>query len=123
MQGHGGGVRDPFPTLNLYHSQYSKPTGQRATYPYRWVNEEFDKIVDQMRKTATEDPALITLFKQAMDIWIPALPDIGLVQWFHRIPTNTTYWTNFPDENNPYINSCYWHRTSGLWLNTIKPAQ
>ena len=123
MQGHGGGVRDPYPTLNLYHSRYSKPTGQRATYPYRWVNADFDKVVDQMSKTATEDPALTTLFKQAMDIWIPALPDIGLVQWFHRIPTNTTYWTNFPDENNPYINSCYWHRTSALWLNTIKPAQ
>jgi peptide/nickel transport system substrate-binding protein len=123
MQGHGGGVRDPYPTLNLYHSRYSKPTGQRATYPYRWVNPDFDKLVDQMSKTATEDPNLMTLFKQAMDIWIPALPDIGLVQWFHRIPTNTTYWTNFPDENNPYINSCYWHRTSGLWLNTIKAAQ
>ncbi|MFN8512528.1 MAG: hypothetical protein U0232_07935 [Thermomicrobiales bacterium] len=40
-----------------------------------------------------------------MQIWIPALPDVGLVQWFHRIPTNTTYWTGFPDEKNPYINS------------------
>jgi len=123
MQGHGGSVRDPFATLNLYHSRYSKPTGQRATYPYRWVNADYDKIVDQMSKTAPEDPALLPLFRQAMEIWIPALPDVGLVQWFHRIPTNTTYWTGFPDESNPYINSCYWHRTSGLWLNTIKAAQ
>lgn len=123
MQGHGGSVRDPYATLNLYHSRYSKPTGQRATYPYRWVNPDFDKIVDQMAAVSPEDPKLLPLFQQAMAIWIKALPDIGLVQWFHRIPTNTTYWTGFPTEENPYINSCYWHRTSGLWINTIKAVQ
>jgi peptide/nickel transport system substrate-binding protein len=123
MQGHGGSVRDPYATLNLYHSRYSQPTGQRATYPYRWINADYDKIVDQMSKTAPEDPALMTLFRQAMAIWIPALPDIGLVQFFHRFPINTTYWTNYPDENNPYINSCHWHRTAPLWLNTIKAVQ
>jgi peptide/nickel transport system substrate-binding protein len=123
MQGHGGSVRDPYATLNLYHSRYSKPTGERATYPYRWVNPEFDKIVDQMALVAPEDPKTLDLFKQAMAIWIKELPDVGLVQWFHRIPTNTTYWTGWPDESNPYINSCYWHRTSPLWINTIKPTQ
>lgn len=123
IQGHGGSVRDPYDTLALYHSRYSKPTGQRATQPYRWVNADYDKIVDQMSKIAPDDPQTATLFRQAMQIWIPALPDVGLVQWFHRIPTNTTYWTGFPDEKNPYINSCFWHRTSPLWINTIKPAQ
>jgi len=123
MQGHGGSVRDPYATLNLYHSRYSKPTGQRATYPYRWVNADYDKIVDQMSKTAPDDPALLPLFRQAMQLWIPALPDIGLVQFFHHIPINTTYWSDFPDENNPYINTAYWHRTAPLWLNTIKAAQ
>ena len=123
IQGHGGSVRDPYDTLALYHSRYSKPTGQRATYPYRWVNPDYDKIVDQMSKVAPDDPQTTTLFRQAMEIWIPALPDVGLVQWFHRIPTNTTYWTGYPDDGNPYINSCFWHRTSPLWINTIKPAQ
>lgn len=123
MQGHGGSVRDPYATLNLYHSRYSKPTGQRATYPYRWVNPDYDKLVDQMGTLAPEDPKVLDLFHQAMQIWIKNLPDIGLVQWFHRIPTNTTYWKGFPDETNPYINSCYWHRTSPLWINTIQPVQ
>jgi peptide/nickel transport system substrate-binding protein len=123
LQGHGGSVRDPYDTLALYHSRYSKPTGQRATQPYRWVNADYDKIVDQMSKIAPDDPQTATLFRQAMQIWIDNLPDVGVVQWFHRIPTNTTYWTNFPDEKTPYINSCYWHRTSGLWINSIKAAQ
>jgi peptide/nickel transport system substrate-binding protein len=123
MLGHGGSVRDPYDTLNLYHSRYSKPTGQQATYPYRWVNADYDKLVDQIGALSGDDPKVLPLFRQAMDIWIKAMPDVGLVQWFHRIPTNTTYWTGWPSEENPYINSCYWHRTSPLWINTIKAVQ
>ncbi len=123
LLGHGGSVRDPYFTLRLYHSRYSKPPGERATYPYRWKNEQYDALVDQIGSTSETDPKLNDLFKQAMDIWIKELPDIGVVQWFHRIPTNTTYWTGFPSQQNPYINTAYWHRTSPLWINSIKPAQ
>ena len=121
MLGHGGSVEEPYDTLKLYHSRYSAPTGQQSTQPYRWKNPQFDAIVDHMATVSPSDTATLTsLFKQAMQIWVPALPDIGLVQWFHRIPTNTTYWTNWPNENNPYINTCYWHRTSPLWIYSIK---
>ena len=37
------------------------------------------------------------LFRKAMEIWLPELPDIQLVQNFHRIPMNTTYWTELAD--------------------------
>lgn len=121
--GHGGSVRDPYFTLRLYHSRYSKPTGERATYPYRWSNQQYDQLVDQIGSTSENDPKLMELFQTAMGIWIKELPDIGLVQWFHRIPTNTTYWTNWPSEKNPYINTAYWHRTSPLWINSLKAAQ
>jgi peptide/nickel transport system substrate-binding protein len=121
--GHGGSVRDPYFTLNLYHSRYSAPTGEKAVRPYRWKNAEFDKLVDEIGTLGEEDPRMMTAFQAAMNIWIKDLPDIGLVQWFHRIPTNTTFWTGWPTEQNPYINTAYWHRTSPLWINTIKPAQ
>ncbi|HEX5414853.1 MAG TPA: ABC transporter substrate-binding protein [Chloroflexota bacterium] len=122
ISGHGGSIRDPYFTMRLYQSRFSAPTGQAAVYPYRWKNDDFDKIVDTMGETAPDDPKLEQLFHQAMQIWIPALPDIGLVQWFHRIPVNTTYWTNWPNEKNPYINSANWHRTAPLWINTLKPV-
>ncbi|MGH2460887.1 MAG: ABC transporter substrate-binding protein [Chloroflexota bacterium] len=122
INGHGGSVRDPYFTLRLYQSRYSAPTGQAAVYPYRWHDADFDKIVDQMGETAPSDPKLENLFHQAMQIWIPALPDIGLVQWYHRIPVNTTYWKNWPDEKNPYINTANWHRTSPLLINELEPV-
>jgi len=123
LLGHGGSVRTPYFTLRLYETKYSAPTGQAATYPYRWSNADYDKIVDQLGTLGETDPKQFDLFRQAMEIWVDNLPDIGIVQWFHRIPTNTTYWTNWPSEQNPYINSAYWHRTAPLWIYTIKAAQ
>jgi peptide/nickel transport system substrate-binding protein len=33
------------------------------------------------------------------------------VQWYHRIPINTWYFTNWPNAENPYMNSALWHLT------------
>ena len=123
LTGHGGSVRDPYFTLRLYHSRFVEPTGTAAQYFWRWSNEEFDAIVDQMGQIAPDDPALVDLFHQAMEIWLRELPSVPLVQWFHRIPHNETYWTNWPDENDPYINSAYWHRTWLLVLLGLTPVQ
>lgn len=118
--GHGGGTRGPYETMNLYHSRYSMPIGTRSQQPFRWENEAFDAITDEMSVTGEDDPKIEELFKEGMSLWIQDLPDLPLVQWFHRIPTNTTYWEGFPSAENPYINSAYWHRTAPLWVNEIK---
>jgi len=123
LNGQSGSVRDPYATLRLYHSRFVEPTGTPALYFWRWSNEEFDAIVDRMGQIAPDDPELAALFHQAMEIWLRELPSVPLVQWFHRIPHNETYWTNWPNENDPYINSAYWHRTWLLVLLGLTPVQ
>jgi len=123
MNGNGGAVRDPYFTLRLYQSHFVRPTGTAAEYFWRWSNPEFDRIVDEMNRTAPEDPQNLALFRQAMEIWLRELPSIPLVQWYHRVPHNQTYWTNWPSAENPYINSAYWHRTFLMVLLNLKPAQ
>jgi peptide/nickel transport system substrate-binding protein len=122
MVGNGGSVRDPYFTLRLYHSRFVKPTGTPAEHFWRWSNPEFDAIVDQMGKTDPSDPELQKLFHQAMEIWLHDLPSVPLVQWYHRIPHNETYWKNWPTAKNPYINSAYWHNTWLLVLLNLEPA-
>ena len=121
--GHGGSVRDPYFTLRLYHSQFVQPTGSPTPYFWRWSNEEFDAIVDEMGTTDPSDPQLQALFHRALEVWLPHLPAIPLLQFYHRIPHNQTYWTNWPSAQNPYINSAYWHRTWLLVLLGLEPAQ
>ena len=123
ITGHAGGVRDPYFTLRLYHSRFVQPTGQPAESVWRWQNEEFDRIVDQMAEVAPRDPQLVQLYRQAMEIWLAELPSIPLLQWYHRIPHNQTYWRNWPSEYSPYINSAYWHRVWLLVLLNLQPVQ
>jgi peptide/nickel transport system substrate-binding protein len=122
MMGNGGSVRDPYFTLRFYHSRFVQPTGVHAERFWRWENAEFDELVDQMGQIAPDDPRLEELFRQAMEIWLRELPSIPLVQWYHRIPHNETYWTNWPSTKNPYINSAYWHNTWLLVLLGLQPV-
>ena len=62
---------------------------------------------DRMAGTAPDEPRLLAHFRQAMEIWLRELPSISLLQWYHRIPHNETYWQTWP------TNSAYWART---WL-------
>ncbi|HLH73873.1 MAG TPA: ABC transporter substrate-binding protein [Chloroflexota bacterium] len=118
----GGSVRDPYETMAFFLSRYSAPTGQTAVQPYRWKNDKYDSLVDQMAKLPGTDPQYMTLYHQAMEIWIQALPMIPLVLRYIYITPNTTYWKNWPSETYPYTLPSSWHRTSGLFINTLEPS-
>src|SRR2546426_674675 len=124
LYGHGGSVNDPYHTLRLYQSvSVAVPGGHLVNFP-RWKNEAYNKIVDDVFVTDMSNKARLTeLFRKAMEIWIPELPDIPLVHNFHRIPMNTTYWTNWPTEQNSYVNGAFWHLTYAMILWNLQPTQ
>jgi peptide/nickel transport system substrate-binding protein len=112
IYGHGGSINEPYNTLRLYQgASIAVPGGHQVNFS-RWKNAEFDKIVDEMSVTDPTDVAKLTeQWRRAMEIWLPDLPDIQLVQNFNRIAMNTTRWKNWPTEDNPYINGTPWHLT------------
>jgi peptide/nickel transport system substrate-binding protein len=118
--GHGGSVKDPFTTLDMYHIRNQKPTGENCgdNRP-RWGNQEYSDIVDELSKISPDDPATFDLFHDAMAIWYKELPEVPLVQWHHRTPWNTTYWTGWPSPENPY-NTSMWHLTMPIMLWNLK---
>jgi peptide/nickel transport system substrate-binding protein len=110
--GHGGSTIDPLDTFMLYRKENITPVGQSSgnNLP-RWSNDTFQKVTDQMSNTAMDDPAMKDLFHQGMAAWYDELPDAPIVQWYHRIPANITYWKNWPTVDNLYMNSALWHQT------------
>ena len=46
-----------------------------------------------------------------------------MIQWYHRIPMNLTYWTNWPTEENPYLNGAFWHLTFPRILDQLKAVK
>jgi peptide/nickel transport system substrate-binding protein len=123
IYGHGGSINEPYNTLKLYQSaSVAVPGGHQVNFS-RWKNAEYDKIVDEMFAVPPDNEAkLKELFHKAMEIWLPDLPDIQLVQLHHRIPWNTTYWKNWPTAENPYVNGAHWHLTFPMVLWSLQPA-
>ena len=120
--GHGGSVKDPFTTMDMYHIRNAKPTGEACgNNRPRWSNQDYSDIVDDLSVISPDDPATFDLFRAAMEIWYKELPEVPLVQWYHRTPWNTTYWTGWPSPENPY-NTSMWHLTMPIMLWNLKPT-
>ncbi len=69
------------------------------------------------------DPKFLDLATKAMEIYWRDVIDVPLIQWLHRIPMNQTYWTNWPTEQNSYLNGAFWHHTFPVIALNLKPAQ
>jgi peptide/nickel transport system substrate-binding protein len=125
MNGHGGSVgNDPYDTLRLFQANTETFAGGGVTNFTRWSNDEYDAIVDEIGITSLDDQdRLLELFRQAMEIWIPELPNIQLEEFYHHIPMNTTYWEGWPTVDNPYVNAALVHLTWQLVLNELNPVQ
>jgi peptide/nickel transport system substrate-binding protein len=126
LWGHGGSMREPFSTFDrLYHMRWFKPTGQdnNGLNLYRWSNKPFSDVVDQMGQLAEDDPKLMDLWLQALEIWLQELPDVQLVQTVIAVPMNTTYWTNWPSAQNPYVHEGFWHRNALHMILNLQPTE
>jgi peptide/nickel transport system substrate-binding protein len=122
--GHGGSYGpDPYYTLRLYQTSSEAIVATHQTNFSLWDNPSYDAIVDQVYSTSpTERQKMVDDLVQAMQIWLPALPDIMIEQGYHRLPTNETYWTNWPNAQNPYVNTAHWHLTFGLVVHNLQPT-
>lgn len=123
IYGHGGSVQDPYATMRLYQSASIAVPGAHLANFTRWKNAQYDKLVDEAYGVApTDTKRLIEIWRQAMEIWLPELPDIQLVQNYQRIPWNTNYWKNWPTKQNPYINGAHFQLTFAMVLWNLQRA-
>lgn len=124
LYGHGGSIKDPYLTLRLYQTATEAvPGAHLANFP-KWTNKQYDAIVDEMAVTQTDNTAkTMELYRKAMEIWLPEMPDIVLTEFYHRIPMNETYWKGWPTKDNAYVNGAFWHLTHQLVLNNLDPVQ
>ncbi len=125
FRGHGGSVKDPFTTMDMYTSKNVVPTGENVVgdnFP-RWSNPEYDKYVDEMSRTSPDNyEKMQDLFNKAMKIWYTELPEVPISEWFHRLAMNTTYWTNWPNKDDAY-NTAPWHLCFVITLSRLKPTK
>jgi peptide/nickel transport system substrate-binding protein len=122
--GHGGSIKDPYDTLRLYQSASVAVPGISGLVNWsQWTNSDYDALVDQVYMTPMTDyDTLEKQFRQAMEIWLPELPDIQLVQYYQNDAMSTKYWTGWPSDDNNYIEEHSDAKTWMLVLNRLEPT-
>jgi peptide/nickel transport system substrate-binding protein len=125
--------------LDLFHSKNYVPLGEMAPWyernSFRYQNPELDAVIDEMFQVAPDDTAALTaLFEDAMEIWLPELPVVPIVQAPALVPFNSTYWTGWPTAEDPWNMPVSWWATfnlvingypdpeTGEWVGGIQPA-
>lgn len=119
-----GSVVEPYDELNLFHSRWIKPIGERASNNiWGWSNAEYDKIVDEMQTIEPGAPRQHELFRRALEIRLQELPIISLTQQRRVVPYSTKYWTNWPTAENDYHHPPNWWQNFLMLVVAIEPAQ
>jgi peptide/nickel transport system substrate-binding protein len=134
------GDSDPFFNLYISHSRFAAPPGQPVSNweynGWRYINPEYDKIVEELRNTSPADrEKAISLVRQAMEIFYRDLPVIPVVQAPALVPFSTYYWTGWPTKENNWMTPTPWWAhfsrvvtgylspKTGEWVGGIKPTK
>jgi peptide/nickel transport system substrate-binding protein len=122
-----GSISNPWATLNTFAGE-AAPLGERADGPpinnaFRWSNQEYTDLVEEIGKTALDDPKLLELTKRALEILYDELPALPAAQSRKIVPHNYTYWTNWPTNENYYMWPCNWCSTFKYTLTQIEKAK
>jgi len=127
LSGHGASLKDPYAALELFHGRYSSAIGTSAgnNRYSRYKNPEYDALLDEMAPLGADDPKFQADAAKALGIYWRDTIDIPIIQWLHRIPYNTTYWTNWPSAKNLAMgtNGAFWAHTGMLVITSLKPTQ
>ncbi len=118
-----GSVVEPYDELNLLHSRWVVPIGERSSLnKWGWGNAEYDEIVNEMQVTEIGSERHHELFRQALEIRLQELPIISLTQQQRVVPYTNLYWTNWPTEDNDYHHPPNWWMNFLMVVMEIEPA-
>jgi len=118
-----GSVVEPYDELQLLHSRWVKPIGERASNNiWGWTNAEYDTIVEAIQKLEPGAEEEHELFRQALEIRLQELPIISLTQQQRVVPYSTKYWTNWPTAENDYHHPPNWWMNFMMLVVNIQPA-
>ncbi len=104
-----GSVNEPTRSMSRYSNTHIMPVGDRIfNNAARWDNADYTALISQMGSMSLDDPQLLDLTVEAYRILHEEKPFIPLVQAIKILPTNTTYWSGWPTEDNFYNHPSHW---------------
>ncbi|AUS97103.1 hypothetical protein CDQ84_16115 [Clostridium thermosuccinogenes] len=119
----GGITKDIYSQISGWDADLIVPLGERGSgQGSRWNNAEATRIIHEMAKLSPNDERSYELAMEFMKIAIKDLPFIGFHSGIKFVPTNSTYWENYPNAKNPYNGPWWWWSCFKYITTEISPV-
>jgi len=117
-------TKDVYSQINGYDNTLIVPLGERGSgQGSRWDNDKATEIIKEMATLSPEDPKSYELGLEFFRTAIEDMPFIGFHSGVKFVPTNGTYWTNYPGAENPYNGPWWWWSCFKYIVAEIVPAE
>lgn len=119
-----GSVNEPWSSMDTYSAHWMVPVGERSQFNcWRWDNEAYTALVDELGRLPLDDPRIDDLFVEAMKLWLEELPIIPVTQAKKLLPFNPTFWTGWPTAENNYQHPCIWWQSTHKIIHNLRRAE
>lgn len=117
-------TKDIYSQINGWDADLIVPIGERGSgQSGRWNNAEATEIIHELAKLSPDDPKAYELGIDFFKIAIEELPFVGFHSGVKFVPTNSTYWNNYPNAENPYNGPWWWWSCFKYITTEISPVQ
>lgn len=119
-----GGHQDLSYFMDSWHSQFVAQPGQPQPLRnwQRWSHPELDKIIEEIRKIAFDDPKGVELGQDYVKLMAREMPIIPLMAYNVFTAMDQTYWKGYPTADDPYANPVTNWGNSRYMFVRLKPA-
>lgn len=105
----GGITKDIYSQISGWDSDLNVPLGElTAGQGSRWENERATEIIHELAMLSPDDELAYELGIEFLKVAVEDLPFIGFHSGTKFVPTNSTYWTNYPSAQNDYNGPWWW---------------
>ncbi len=105
----GGITKDIYSQINGWDADLIVPLGERGSgQGSRWNNAEATAIIKELATVSPDDERAYELGLEFMKIAITDMPFLGFHSGVKYVPTNSTFWGNYPNAENPYNGPWWW---------------
>ncbi len=117
-------TKDIYSQINGWDADLIVPIGERGSgQSSRWNNAKATEIIHELAKLSPDDPKSYDLGIEFFKNAIEELPFIGFHSGVKFVPTNSTYWNNYPNAENPYNGPWWWWSCFKYITTEISPVQ
>lgn len=118
----GGITEDIYSQMSGWDNALIQPMGASTSSGQgtRWDNQEASDILHELAKVSPDDPKSRELGMEFMKIAVEDMVFLSFHSGVKLVPTNNTYWTNYPTADNNYNGPWWWWGCFKYMLPEIK---